>query len=150
MGAYTGLRFYNAPLSWSAGFITFVAGGDLQRTSQLPAGKWLSFSLPPLSGNSSRCTLRFGPGVTATPESYFVSFRQPTGFDLGLPSEARNVVQVGGALMGYWASLLYQLRVCLGYQEIWWHEWIEPAMECVAHGSTQAPTTGVREYAGMN
>jgi hypothetical protein len=32
--------------------------------------------------------------VTGTSDTYFVSFRAPVGYDSGLPSEARNAVQV--------------------------------------------------------
>jgi hypothetical protein len=39
MGSWVGLRHYNAPNAWAAGFATTVAGGDLSSTSQMPAGK---------------------------------------------------------------------------------------------------------------
>jgi hypothetical protein len=40
MGSWTGLRYYNAPVQWSAGFAGTIAGGDLTSTTQMPLRKW--------------------------------------------------------------------------------------------------------------
>jgi hypothetical protein len=93
MSSYQAMRGYNGPVCWAAGLAGMVGGGDLTSTAQMPAGRWLPFSLPALT-NRGAALLRLTPAVTGTSDTYFVSFRAPVGYDSGLPSEARNAVQV--------------------------------------------------------
>jgi hypothetical protein len=61
----------------------------------LAAGRWLPFTLPPMSSGNSANMLRLTPAVTGTSDTYFVSFRAPTNYDVGIPQETKNTVQVG-------------------------------------------------------
>jgi hypothetical protein len=50
--------------------------------------------------------------VTGAGDTYFVAFRAPIGFDVGLPEEARNTVEVREEWMRYPALQLATQPTC--------------------------------------
>jgi hypothetical protein len=66
-----------------------------------------------MASSSNANMLRLGTGVTGTTDTYFVAFRTPINFDVGLPSEARNVVEV--------SATTQRVGACRGAQDQQFH-----------------------------